>query len=189
MPEAENMINWQPDNLEDDLVKLTPLKDDGFDELYKVASDPLIWEQHPESNRHERDVFRIFYDGAINSGSAFVIRDRKSNEAIGSTRYYNHDRTASSICIGYTFLSRKYWGGRYNAAIKRLMIGYAFNYVDSVIFHIGAHNIRSQKATKKFGAVKTGEFSVIRNARPELNYEYTLSRSAWQEFISRLNKP
>lgn len=54
------MVNWQPDNLENELVKLVPLKEEGLEELYKVAADPLIWEQHPANDRHERAVFSKF---------------------------------------------------------------------------------------------------------------------------------
>ena len=41
-------INWQP-LLENDLLILRPLKAEDFDALFKVASDPLIWEQDRKS--------------------------------------------------------------------------------------------------------------------------------------------
>jgi RimJ/RimL family protein N-acetyltransferase len=37
------------------------------------------------------------------------------------------------------------------------MLDYAFQFVDVVIFHVGAVNIRSQKAMEKIGAVYVGE--------------------------------
>jgi RimJ/RimL family protein N-acetyltransferase len=36
------------------------------------------------------------------------------------------------------------------------MLDYAFQFVDKVIFHVGANNIRSQKAMEKLGAVNLG---------------------------------
>lgn len=173
------MVNWQPDNLENELVKLVPLKQEGLEELYKVAADPLIWEQHPANDRHERTVFSKFFEDAMKTGSAFKIIDRSANEVIGSTRYYDHDPVASSVCIGFTFLARKCWGGEYNRSVKKLMIDYAFRYVDRIIFHIGAGNIRSQKATAKFGAVKTGEFTTLRNGKPQLSFAFTLEKHCW----------
>lgn len=173
------MTNWQPDNLEDGLVRLIPLKEDDFEELYKVASDPLIWEQHPANDRYEQSVFRKFFDDAIGTSSAFKIIDAQTNAAIGSTRYYDFDKDASRVCIGFTFLTRSCWGGVYNRSVKNLMIDYAFRHVSSIIFHIGANNLRSQKATLKFGAVKTGEFLTTRNGKQEATFEFTLSKDAW----------
>jgi RimJ/RimL family protein N-acetyltransferase len=47
------------------LLELRPLRLDDFDALFAAASDPLIWEQHPESDRYERTVFQRYFDGAI----------------------------------------------------------------------------------------------------------------------------
>jgi RimJ/RimL family protein N-acetyltransferase len=38
--------------------------------------------------------------------------------------------------IGWTFLDRKYWGGKYNKVVKDLMIEHAFNFVDNMTFVI-----------------------------------------------------
>jgi hypothetical protein len=40
------------------LVELRPLRSEDYDDLYAVASDPLIWEQHPARDRHEEARFR-----------------------------------------------------------------------------------------------------------------------------------
>ena len=50
---------WQPSYLHNDTIMLVPLKETDFEELYSVASDPLIWEQHPNKLRYQRDVFQI----------------------------------------------------------------------------------------------------------------------------------
>jgi RimJ/RimL family protein N-acetyltransferase len=53
--------------------------------------------------------------------------------------------------IGWTFLARKYWGGRYNGEMKQLMMDHAFRYVDHVLFVIGPENRRSRRAVEKIG--------------------------------------
>jgi hypothetical protein len=53
-------LNRQP-TLEDSLVTLRPLEESDREALYKVAQDPLIWEQHP-SNRYRRAVFDDLLD-------------------------------------------------------------------------------------------------------------------------------
>ena len=143
--------------LEDDLVRLEPLGQNDLERLFKVAADPLIWEQHPSKDRYKREVFQSYFDSAVSSGSAFLIFEKVTGQIIGSTRYYDHNPALSRIAIGYTFLAKEFWGGRYNAAIKKLMLDYAFRFVDSVIFHIGPANIRSQQAILKLGAKKIGE--------------------------------
>ncbi|MDA6072335.1 GNAT family N-acetyltransferase [Flavobacterium sp. AC] len=167
-------FNLQPEILEDEITKLIPLQESDFDALYKVASDPLIWEQHPIKDRYKIEVFRPFFDAAINSKSAFLIVDKKTNEIIGNTRYYDYNPEKSSIAIGFTFIGRKFWGGLYNKSNKKLLIDYAFQHVDSILFHIGADNIRSQKAVSKLGGVKIGEISAISNIplnMPHFEYE------------------
>ena len=142
--------------LKNELAELRPLREEDFEALYAVASDPLIWEQHPESNRHERTVFREFFREALASGGALVVMDAKTRDVIGTSRYHGYDEGRSEIEIGWTFLARSRWGGRYNGAMKELMLRHAFRYVDSVVFLIGENNIRSQRALEMIGAARIG---------------------------------
>src|SRR3954470_17213956 len=135
-------VDWQP-ILRGDLVELTPLRESDWAELYAVASDPLIWEQHPARNRHEEPVFRVFFAEALASGGAFLVRDARSGRVIGSTRYCGYDAGAGEVEIGWTFLARSHWGGAYNGEMKQLMLHHAFQFVGRVVFLIGADNIRS----------------------------------------------
>ena len=52
-------FDLQP-SLQGDLLELRPLRPDDFRELYAVAADPLIWEQHPSSDRYQEEVFKLF---------------------------------------------------------------------------------------------------------------------------------
>jgi len=54
----------------------------------------------------------------------------------------------------------RYWGTGVNTAVKKLMLAYAFQYVDTVYFQVGSTNFRSQKAVEKLGARKVAETSV-----------------------------
>lgn len=170
-------FNLQPEHLANDLIRLQPIGTNDFEELYTVASDPFIWEQHPESNRYQQEVFQIFFDEAIKSGGAFLITENQTNKIIGSTRFYNYDEHKDTIAIGYTFLARQFWGGWYNKALKELMLNYAFQYVNKVVFHIGANNIRSQKAILKLGAKKVNE--MIPDSEKELHHEYIITKNEY----------
>ena len=89
------------------------------------------------------------------SGGAFIVIDTQTQQIIGSTRFHGYDPEKSEIEIGWTFLARKYWGGRYNAEMKQLMLRHAFKFVENVVFFVGENNLRSQKATEKIGAAKS----------------------------------
>ncbi|MEP7015368.1 MAG: GNAT family N-acetyltransferase [Verrucomicrobiota bacterium] len=134
------------------LLELRPLECEDFDALFAAASDPLIWEQHPESDRYTSEVFQRYFDGAIDSQGAFAIIERKSGKIIGSSRYANLDPVEDEVEIGWTFLEREFWGGAHNAELKSLMLGHAFRFVHRVVFVVGENNIRSQKALMKIGA-------------------------------------
>lgn len=146
------MVNLQP-TLENELVTVRPLQIGDFEELYKVASDPKIWELHQNSDRHEPSVFKEFFKGAIDSKGAFVIIDKVSNRIIGSSRYKLSESSNQAVEIGWTFLSRDYWGGVYNKSFKSLMIAHAFQYFDYVLFNVDKNNFQSQRAVRKLGGI------------------------------------
>ena len=154
-----------------ELLELRPLRAEDFDELFAVASDPLIWEQHPETDRYTEEKFRRYFEGAMRSGGAFAVIDRESGKMIGSTRYHGYDPAASEVEIGWTFLARKYWGGRYNGEMKRLLLEHAFKFVGRVVLLIGPDNVRSQRAAEKIGAVRAG--SRMADGRESLVFEIT----------------
>src|SRR5689334_17478256 len=103
-------------------VELRPLKREDFEPLFAAASDPLIWEQHPEPDRYTHPIFQRYFDGAMESGGAFAVIDRKTGRIIGCTRYHDFKPDESQIEIGFTFLTREFWGGAYNGEMKRLML-------------------------------------------------------------------
>ena len=112
---------------------------------------------------------------------AIVIFDTATNTLIGSTRFYEYKPELSSVAIGYTFLATKFWGGIYNKSVKKLMLDYAFQFVNSVLFHIGATNIRSQKAILKIGAKKINEVNLDYFERKLLHYEYEIRNDEWNK--------
>ena len=142
--------------LRGEILELRPLRADDFQALYGVASDPLIWEQHPNSDRYREDVFREFFREAIESGGALVAVDLKDGRVVGSSRFHGHDAAKSEVEIGWTFLARSHWGGRYNGEMKRLMLEHAFKFVDNVVFLVGPQNMRSRRAVEKIGGVLVG---------------------------------
>jgi N-acetyltransferase len=155
MSDEPELFDLQP-HLVGELIEVRPLASDDWEELFAVASDPLIWEQHPARDRYREDVFREFFREALETGSAFVVIERKTGKTIGSSRYFGLDPEESVVEIGWTFLALAFWGGEYNRELKRLMLDHAFKFVERVVFIIGVTNFRSQKALEKIGGVRVG---------------------------------
>jgi N-acetyltransferase len=164
-------LDRQP-TLRGDLLELRPLRAEDFDALFQVAADPLIWEQHPERDRYQEPVFRAFFADALASGGALVAIDRASGRIIGSSRYHGEDPDARVVEIGWSFLARAYWGGRFNGEMKRLMLEHAFRSVDRVLFIIGPDNRRSRRAVEKIGGVYAGTAADAKG-RERVVYELT----------------
>ena len=169
---SEMTFDRQP-TLTGKLIALRPLRADDYAALYAVASDPLIWEQHPESNRHEEPVFQQFFQHAIASGGALIATDANTGAVVGSSRFHGYDADRDEVEIGWTFLSRSHWGGAYNGEMKQLMLRHAFQFVSRVIFLVGRENVRSQRAVEKIGAVRSGS---RRDAAGRESYVYELLR-------------
>ena len=174
------IFNIQP-ILENEKVILYPLQEKDFEVLYAVASDPKIWEQHPNKDRWKKDIFNTFFDGAMQSKGAFKIVDKTTGNVIGSTRFYDYHEKENSIFIGYTFYATSYWGKGINHLVKTTMLDYIFQFVSKVYFHIGANNLRSQISIGRLGAEKTAEKEVTyfgENLR--LNFVYEISKQKWE---------
>ncbi len=163
--------------LENDQVILYPLEEEDFDALYIVAADPEVWAQHPNRDRWRKDVFRTFFEGAMQSKGAFRVVDKATGHVAGSTRIYDFDEQENSILIGYTFYGREYWGTGINHSVKKMMLGYLFQFVSRVYFHIGAMNVRSQISITRLGAKKVAEQEIAYYGEtPKLNFVYAIDK-------------
>jgi N-acetyltransferase len=170
----------QPQHLENEMVKLQPLQESDFERLFEVGCDPLIWEQHPSNDRYQKDRFLVYFQGAMESGSAFIIMDKSTGEVAGCTRFYHYNQEESTIFIGYTFYGRKFWGTKLNPQVKKLMLDYIFEYVNQVKFHVGAQNQRSRKAMERLGAEFRGFINVAYHGEPvRENVEYLIRKENW----------
>jgi RimJ/RimL family protein N-acetyltransferase len=170
-------FDLQP-TLHGELLRLRPLRPEDFPELYAVASDPLIWEQHPAKDRCQEEVFKAFFREALESGGALIAIDCKDGRVIGSSRFHGYYPEKSEIEIGWTFLARSHWGGAYNGEMKQLMLRHAFQFVNRVIFFVGTQNLRSQKAVEKIGGMCTG---TRRDAAGRESYVYQITAPAKAE--------
>ncbi|KUO49902.1 MAG: acetyltransferase [Sphingomonadales bacterium BRH_c42] len=172
-------MDRQP-TLEGDAVRLRPLTESDRDALFAVASDRLVWEQHPIGDRWKPEVFSAFFDDAIQAGGALAVIDGAGGGVIGSSQFRPTSFDPEAIEIGWTFLARSVWGTRINREIKRLMLRHAFESVPRVMFRVGDTNWRSRKAMEKIGGVLTtleerGEY----RGQPVRHVVYEITRESF----------
>jgi RimJ/RimL family protein N-acetyltransferase len=172
--------------LQGELLGLRPLREEDFAHLYAVASDPLIWEQHPAKDRYKEEVFEKLFRESMESGGTLVAIDSRDGRIIGWSRFHGYNAAKSEIEIGWTFLARSYWGGSYNREMKRLMLRHAFQFVNSVVFLVGPQNTRSMRAMEKIGGV---QIASRRNATGQESFVYQITRAAFEREISENAAP
>jgi N-acetyltransferase len=161
-------------------VLIRPLQAADWPELFAAASDPKIWEVHPVSHRYQEPIFREYFDGALRSASAFVFVERASGAIIGSSRYHEYKPDVREVEIGWTFLVRRFWGGSVNREIKRLMLGHAFTFADTVLFMVGEQNWRSQRAMEKIGGIRRPQLE----SRPSTGGAHVVFEITKSEFVA-----
>lgn len=160
------------------LLLLRPLEPHDFAALHAAASDPLIWQQHPEPDRWTEAGFRRYFDGAIASGGAFAVIERATGRIVGSSRYDRLEpEPPGEVEIGWTFLERRLWGGEHNREMKALMLEHAFRFVERVVFVVGENNRRSQKALEKIGARFVGP---TRDEQRDQRVVFEITRAAYR---------
>lgn len=169
--------------LEGGRLLLRPLAEADWPALYAVASDPEIWANHPAHDRWQEPVFREFFDDALAQGGALAIVDKASGTVIGSSRFQGHDPAGEGqVEIGWSFLSRRYWGRGYNAEFKRLMLEHALRQVGRVVFTVGEDNMISRKAMANIGGRLTGETKVVERGGRAVNHViFEITRASFAE--------
>ena len=138
--------------LEGERLLLRPLREDDWDALFAVASDPAVWANHPAHDRWQEPVFRAFFADALAQGGALAVIEKASGAMAGSSRYQGYDPAeGGSVEIGWTFLAHRLWGTGANAEMKRLMLAHALRSVERVLFRVGEHNVVSRGAMRNIG--------------------------------------
>lgn len=139
--------------LEGERLLLRPLRAEDWSAFRSVASDPLIWELHPQSSRWREPALGMYFSGLLDGKGALAVIDKASSALIGASRYqYGSIDDGGTIEIGSTMLARSHWGGGTNREMKRLMIAHALQYVATVEFWAWLDNARSRRALEKIGA-------------------------------------
>lgn len=173
-------MDRQP-TLETERLSIRPLAEGDREALFAVASDPMVWEQHPAHDRWRREVFDALFDEALASGGALAIVDKATQRILGSTRYDRYDpEEGGTVEIGWTFLERACWGKGINPEMKRAMLHHAFGQVAMVEFRVADTNYRSRNALEAIGAVRSDRYELGRyDGKRVVHLYYEITREAY----------
>lgn len=158
-----------------------PLEASDHDAFVAVAADPLIWEEHPESDRAIPEKVERFFADALASGGAVVVTTA-AGEIVGSSRFEEPGPEGDRILIDHTFLARPYWTPEDYLEVKGLLFDHAFTTFGKVELRVGVDNGRTRGAVEDI----LGAAYVDTVATPLGDHAaYELSREAWSARAGR----
>jgi RimJ/RimL family protein N-acetyltransferase len=166
------MIKPIPVTLEGHGVRLEPLAREHREALAAAAADGRLWELWfttvPEPGQEQAYISDALAGQEAGHMLPWAVRDLKSGDIVGSTRYHDIIPAADRVEIGSTWYARRCQRTHINTACKLLLLAHAFDKLDCKVVGLRTDNfnIRSQKAIEDLGAKKDG---VIRHHWPRRN--------------------
>lgn len=184
-----------PGSFEGEVVRLEPLSLDHVRELAPIALDPELW-RFTVSQVATEDDLRAYIEAALrerDAGTAlpFVIRERATGRAIGSTRFGNIDRHNRRVEIGWTWIARAWQRTAVNTEAKLLLLRYAFETLgcNRVEFKTDVLNERSRAALARIGAREEGvmrRHMVTDSGRVRDSVYFSIIAEEWPEVRAKL---
>jgi RimJ/RimL family protein N-acetyltransferase len=163
------VISPQPATLEANGIRLEPLSKEHRAGLDQAAADGRLWELFFTSVPAPGETGK-YIDTALEGQKAghmlpWVVRDLKSGELLGSTRYHDIIPVADRVEIGYTWYAARCQRTHVNTTCKLLLLEYGFEKVGCKVIGLRTDNFnfRSQRAIEALGAKEDG---VIRHHAP-----------------------
>ncbi|TXJ00864.1 MAG: N-acetyltransferase [Chryseobacterium cucumeris] len=151
-----------PTILEGETVELITLEKEHFEELYAAASDKELWELIPTDCSEETQFYKT-YEFALSERETgnqypFVIRHKETGKLIGSTRFFEIYPADRKLEIGWTWITKEFWGTAINLECKLLLLTFCFDVLKTnrVQLKTKDDNFRSRKAIEKIGGVFEG---------------------------------
>jgi RimJ/RimL family protein N-acetyltransferase len=179
------------------LAAVEPLSVEHEPGLLAAAEDAEMFAWMPV-NMTSPEALGAWLNTTLASGEAgrevpFVIRDARSGEVVGSTRFLEFRFEHLRAEIGWTWLRRSSWSTGINVETKLLLLGHAFDQVGlrRVEFKTDARNERSRGALLALGASFEGvlrKHMVVRDGEPRDSAYFSVIDDEWPSLRSRLER-
>lgn len=189
---------WSPPALRGRHVRLEPLRADHADALRAAAADGELWTLRytsvPGPQPGEAEAYIDMALAQRDAGVAwpFAVLDA-GGVVVGSTRYYDVDRSVPRVKIGYTWYAARAQRTALNTEAKLLLLAHAFDAMgcESATFETSHENLRSQAAIERLGAKRDGTLRAhMRHRDGSLRdtVVYSIVRAEWPALRVRLQE-
>ena len=178
----------EPVTLEGRLVRLEPLTMAHADALAEVAFDPDLW-RWTLNVIATKDELRAYLATALEEQAAgtsvpFVVIEKATGKAIGSTRYGNIERRHRRLEIGWTWYGTAYQRTGVNTECKLLLLTHAFETLGAVRVELktSALTAPSRAAIRRLGAREEGilrKHAIANNGVPRDTVYYSIIDDEW----------
>jgi RimJ/RimL family protein N-acetyltransferase len=137
-------------------ITLTAFKESDAHELFAALDDDVVW-THVRGRPESADELLATMQGAESNGR-WPLVVRQSGRIVGTTSFLELSTIDARCEIGFTLYSPEVWGGTVNPSCKFLMMQWAFEKcgMNRVQMKTDQHNLRSQNAIAKLGAMREG---------------------------------
>jgi len=182
------VIKVLPAKLEGYGVRLEPLSPQHEKGLIEAAKDGRLWELFfttvPEAGKTKKYIEEALKGQERGDMLPWAVRDLKSGDIVGSTRYHDIVAAADRVEIGYTWYAQRCQRSHVNTACKLLLFTYGFETLGCKVVGLRTDNFNfpSQRAIEALGAKKDG---VIRHHWPRRDGSirdtvmYSVLREEW----------
>jgi RimJ/RimL family protein N-acetyltransferase len=156
------LITVAPVTLEGHGVRLEPISKEHEKGLAEAARDGNLWELFytsvPEPEKAAQYVEDALHGQERGDMLPWAVRDLKSGEIVGSTRYHDIIAQSYRVEIGYTWYAQRCQRTHVNTVCKLLLFFHAFETVGCKVVGLRTDNFnfRSQRAIEALGAKKDG---------------------------------
>lgn len=161
------MNHWiKPITLIGQHATLEPMNTDHEEDLKQAVQDGELWKLWYTHIPKPEAVSNYIQDALVEqeqfASVPFVIREKKNNKIIGSTRFCHIDNVQKRVEIGYTWYGKSYQRTAINTECKLMLLSHAFESLEviAVEFRTHWHNHASRNAIARLGAKQDG---ILRN--------------------------
>ncbi|WBO84034.1 GNAT family N-acetyltransferase [Hymenobacter yonginensis] len=176
--------------LENHRVLLRPLQTADFEALRPVAATPELW-AYTLTRADDPISLAAYLTEAVRGREQqrrypFLIVDKQTGRAAGSTSYYNLDEADARLSIGYTWVGQEFQRTGLNRAAKHLLLHYAFEVLgcERVELETDSRNHKSQNAMRRMGATEEGTLRSHRRTQGGIRRDtviFSIIRPEWEQ--------
>lgn len=158
--------------LENEYVRLSPLKRKHSSHLKNLSTDADIWTYFLEKGQggkaFESYINYAFRQHSLTKEYPFIVFDKRTQRYAGTTRFYEYSRNLKTIKLGHTWYGKDFRGTGINKHCKFLLFEFAFEKlkVERVGLEAYATNTISIAAMKSVGCQLEG---LLRNSLPTID--------------------